>query len=637
MISRINTLPTVLLCGLLLWGCSENQTLSDNNGTALKISAGIAPALTRGASSTTALTSGSLGVFLSNANDYTPRGNVQYTYTDGSWAASSPIYLGDADATLCAYYPYSAALTDAASVSLTSQAYASDKDLCYASKSGVNADAPKWDMVLAHAYAEITLNITRDVSYLGDCAVSKVSLNNAGLYTSGTLDISTGAYSAQVAGAVSDDPQITGIASGASASHSLLLVPVTSSMSGNLVITLTVDGKPLIASVDVSAAGLDQLQAGTNYSVGLNIRGGEMSVNGVSVTDWGDSGVLDTQLLESIAAESNCYIIAPGGSVNIPVSQANASDLGAQLLDVTTGWTSEVIWRDNSALSVTTSDGLQSTGVFTVSVNDATASGNALVCIKNGSGTILWSWHIWVTPYDPESENQSFAGTDGVTYTFMDRNLGATSDLKATVGALGLFYQWGRKDPFAGASSWESTTTAFKTLYSGDSGNGTYSSTNTAVSSANNLLTAVRHPGVFYTSSASPYDWYTNSTTNQNNTLWGTTKTVYDPCPAGWRVAPKEAFSNFSTSTLVFYTTSTDWSTYPGYFLENKTTGSWFPAVGCRYSGSGALNNVGSTGYYWSSAVNTAYGSNLFFNSSNVNPANNGHRAYGFALRCVQD
>jgi len=45
----------------------------------------------------------------------------------------------------------------------------------------------------------------------------------------------------------------------------------------------------------------------------------------------------------------------------------------------------------------------------------------------------------------------------------------------------------------------------------------------------------------------------------------------------------------------------------------------------------GSLNNQGTNGNYWSSS-----GSNLNFNSDNVNMNDNGP-AYGFSVRCLQD
>ncbi len=62
-------------------------------------------------------------------------------------------------------------------------------------------------------------------------------------------------------------------------------------------------------------------------------------------------------------------------------------------------------------------------------------------------------------------------------------------------------------------------------------------------------------------------------------------------------------------------------------------------AAGNRNRETGALTNVGTNGYVWSSSSNYAGSNNagnLNFNSSNVNPLNNTNRANGFSVRCVQ-
>ena len=60
-------------------------------------------------------------------------------------------------------------------------------------------------------------------------------------------------------------------------------------------------------------------------------------------------------------------------------------------------------------------------------------------------------------------------------------------------------------------------------------------------------------------------------------------------------------------------------------------------ASGYRNYSSGALGGVGSNGYCWSSAPNSAANAyNLNFNSGNVYPLNNNNRAFGFAVRPVR-
>ena len=85
--------------------------------------------------------------------------------------------------------------------------------------------------------------------------------------------------------------------------------------------------------------------------------------------------------------------------------------------------------------------------------DDATVSkvpdGNAVIAAYDADDNILWSWHVWVTESDPTSN--AVATSAGV---FMDRNLGAYRNSDGSTNtdeifeSYGLYYQWGRKDPF---------------------------------------------------------------------------------------------------------------------------------------------------------------------------------------------
>lgn len=76
--------------------------------------------------------------------------------------------------------------------------------------------------------------------------------------------------------------------------------------------------------------------------------------------------------------------------------------------------------------------------------------GNVLIAVRDADGRILWSWHIWVTDYDPSSQAPKLNGL-----SWMTRNLGALSDdYDETGSAKGFVYQWGRKDPFPSGAGW---------------------------------------------------------------------------------------------------------------------------------------------------------------------------------------
>lgn len=324
-------------------------------------------------------------------------------------------------------------------------------------------------------------------------------------------------------------------------------------------------------------------------------------------------------------SKSNSYIVAPGGdAILIPVSRANDSPLvGSQLYEATF-FTADLVWTDNSNKVAANSNIQKISAVGTgkdgyLFVKPGSASGNAVVAIKNGSGKILWSWHIWVTNFTP-----SPIGTG----KFMDRNLGAIGNTPGQAATLGLLYQWGRKDPFPGSAS--VSTGSAQTIYNTS---GTTSIAK-AVTVANNIYNAVANPLTFYYYTKEPYDWYTISITGGNSDLWGPTrKTVYDPCPGGWRV-PQVATVWNGLDTNNF-----GWSDSG---RTNSDYGGFYPAAGNYGYSDGAFNSVGANGYYWSATNPTTSQTSiyhLFFSDAIVTPSKSTslYRSNGFSVRCVKE
>lgn len=163
--------------------------------------------------------------------------------------------------------------------------------------------------------------------------------------------------------------------------------------------------------------------------------------------------------------------------------------------------------------------------------------GNALIAVRDADGRILWSWHIWVTDYDPSSQAPKLNGL-----SWMTRNLGALSDdYDETGSAKGFVYQWGRKDPFPSGAGWNDLNDI--TVYDASGTAATDLFANEQVTASNNLQNAVEHPTTFYYGTRigdDYYDWLTADGTAKNNRLWETAadggKTLFDPCPPGWRV-----------------------------------------------------------------------------------------------------
>ena len=358
------------------------------------------------------------------------------------------------------------------------------------------------------------------------------------------------------------------------------------------------------------------------------ISGTAINLN-VDVTPWVEvaedldpSGVVPTR--PSVA---NSLIIDPTSTKAYGINIADkinafwSSAVGDQTTPIVAGtkWTAEVIWQDIPSRAINfcsksgvvkSGDTFEGKGTTPLYVKAAAnVKGNVVVGIKKkGESDYLWSWHLWLT-----DEPQLVAG-------FMDRNLGAES-ATATDGAKtrGLYYQFGRKDPFVGSTE----------IYGI---NGTSKSTGATIATGKvTFAKAVQTPATFYTYGSGNNDWaspnnYTSK--NWNDISESDGKTFFDPCPEGWRLPTKAEYSNFSTTTFTWAATNSG-RTY---------NGNWFPAAGCRYCGVGSMSSVGSYGYYWSaspSGENNGY--NLRFYSGGVNPANFYNRANGFSVRCVQE
>ncbi len=629
--------------------------------------------------SITELTSGSIGVYRLSTTNYTAQSNVEYTYSSG-WSTTLPIYLYSETASICAYYPYSATIEDDPTTSgtveangptaipLTAQLYSTAADLCYATSLAPSSASPSVSFTMNRAYAKMTFTITHDASYSGTCAVTGITIANAGIRSSNTLDIATGSYGSTTAsGSVSVNPAITSITSGSSATATVLMVPTISgttseTLSGNMTFLFTVDGTTHAATLPVSTNNLTTLAAGSNYQIAVNISGSGFSVALGSTAGSGSS---------VMGATANCYIVAPSASITIPVNiKGNGGDVAGTGLSTThTAASVGLLWQ--------TASGLITLGTFnatsqTVTITAGSTSGNAVIAAYASDGTtILWSWHIWVTSYNPNTGTIYLFNTNNLL-TFMDRNLGATTTTEATLGTMGLLYQWGRKDPFPGAAAVSQADNTYSSLpiYNASGTQLTEGSPtggtgiNSVVASATasdtktlNLTNSIKNPMTFYYATTNGsyihYDWYTTTDdaarTYQNDVLWGnalytgtpTSKTIFDPCPAGWRVptwsSSYSPWDVFGSSTPNGYVATSIVGTFNYGLTVTSVSAGYYPAAGWRFAVSGALCLVGGYGDYWSASPYGGYGFHLDLYNAHVTPAYSSYRAYGLSVRCVQE
>ena len=220
---------------------------------------------------------------------------------------------------------------------------------------------------------------------------------------------------------------------------------------------------------------------------------------------------------------ANCYVVTAPGGYKFKAVYGNEPTNYLKDVDA-----AEVLWETWNDVSEVTPGSVVASASFAedyiILHTPATLHpGNAVIAAKDASGKILWSWHIWVPA--TEIVTASFGGIMG--NDLMDRNLGALVAAEATdatvdVRSYGLMYQWGRKDPFTGSGVAMQNTVA---TVAGAQDEVAPAQITLEESIANPRLLGHMNNG----------DWLLVP----DNTAWDDIdKTLYDPCPAGYRVPP---------------------------------------------------------------------------------------------------
>lgn len=217
---------------------------------------------------------------------------------------------------------------------------------------------------------------------------------------------------------------------------------------------------------------------------------------------------------------ANSYIVEPNTTFGaIPVTEILAA---AGRDPITAAPTASVVWSDSPGVVTDVMlGGSKAHNNWTLVVKTGSVEGNAVVGITS-AGHIRWSWHIWVT-----KDKATIEAGIGTNARWMDRNLGATAN--TTIGpsgysneqwekARGLAYQWGRKDPFP----------VKRYYYKGGSVSTVFNDQNNESSTVTTIDAAIKNPVVFSNTGWTP--------PNGAATWTSSTKTVYDPCPPGWKV-----------------------------------------------------------------------------------------------------
>lgn len=428
-------------------------------------------------------------------------------------------------------------------------------------------------------------------------------------------------------------------------------------LAGSFQVGMDSDGHPTILSildsateVSVSAPSGEYFTPGIDYYMALSpvvlSHGFTMTFEGASGNkEYRRDGSVEVKrsifaVLEGkdglVMSGSNCFIISQYGPGAFDARfKGNTQEPVGEIASV------EILWESfGNDVQPEVGDIVSNVSVNNgiVAFNASGKDGNAVIAVKDAAGNILWSWHIWVCQgFDPDATAQEYYNNAGIV---MDRNLGATSATKGDVKALGLLYQWGRKDPFLSGqsisySSYRGQTNAKSTI--------SWPSTVPSNSENGTVDYVVKNPTTFVTYNSSNYDWYYTGNSSTDDTRWNSGKGIYDPCPKGWRVP--DGGSNGLWAKALGMAASSNSSIWDSINMGMDFTGMfssasevWYPASGSLYYNYGYLYDVGYCGGYWACTPSDDDAFDLYtYRGGSMDPSSHYYRSCGQAVRCVKE
>lgn len=335
--------------------------------------------------------------------------------------------------------------------------------------------------------------------------------------------------------------------------------------------------------------------------------------------------------------QANCYVITEADkSYAIPVNRRGE---GSEALPVSSV---ELIWQ-SPANCISFLDMYEDEHcAFRVEMgdDDQLTPGNALIGGYDAAGNLCWTWHIWMTPTEPQAVGR-----------YMDRNLGAAYARHATheeiLNSYGTYYQWGRMTPFVGPLEYNCAASASALMYDLLGNLYRYIDYELTSPELGSVEAAVAAPLTYLLADEqSAYDW----NTNHQEDLWlPDEKSLYDPCPKGWRVADNFndlSFAGDTSAGLEQLSEQFGWEFSDGeneLFLLGAGRRSWL---------TGLITNVNTAdtprpwiGYYWSATTEPQHQARaLYFSldteqveASEVNFALASPRANAMQVRCIKD
>lgn len=406
-------------------------------------------------------------------------------------------------------------------------------------------------------------------------------------------------------------------------------------------------------------------QTGTDSNPHIAVLGAKPD-KGSETTPYNLSNSTGGNTVENTA---NCYVVDAPGYYSIPLVYGNAiknaatnvsaytstatgtnilnpfiNHTGAGITDpyiANNGCTpakAELVWQDamNLVTDIEYNAGSNGGNISFKVDRSSIRQGNAVIAIKDASDAILWSWHVWVTDEDINDVIE-ITNHQNVKYNFMPVNLGQcdgntityverSCKVKFTAGdqskeitikqlanviATGdnhPYYEWGRKDPFYPSNGMDNTT---KTWYDKE---GIPSTDNPAKANLSTGAACIKNyilkPNVMHATNTADKLylnlWFANNSSVSFSDPSVAIKTIYDPCPVGFRLPVANCFSGFTTTGESVESTSEINGFYDGnrigwylYADATKTRTIFFPLSGWRNYVNSAVKGVNGWGYYW--------------------------------------
>lgn len=338
-------------------------------------------------------------------------------------------------------------------------------------------------------------------------------------------------------------------------------------------------------------------------------------------------------------------------------------------------------------------------------------TGNVIIAVGPASDntySISWSWHLWITDYNPSIALEWGDGNDN-TFLYpaqkgnmhrykgdwwtnnkdayiMDRNLGAFSAETYPTDNRGLlYYQYGRKDPFFQPSIYRKYPVDEKiaSIHSYEVVKGFVATSKLEPTVENSIIYPLTflygtppNTSIFVWN----YDNIFNPVTTNKSIVWGDPltatgkakvgeKSIFDPCPPGFRVPKYNVWSDFRNhtnskpTTNAFAKNNMDMSTAVytrGFKAYNTIKGLqywpyiegedvipdnpvYIPAAGILYHNTGTINSHGNGStecwaFLWSeSNYDVGSARNLMSQPDTFDNSDYTHRSRGIPVRCITD